>query len=143
MFGTIVRVVAAVVLVGLLGTVGVGIYQAGFVAGAATEGATVVAPFAGYGLYGPGWGHGGGFFGFIGTLLFVLLLFGLLRAVFWRGPRAWGGGWGHGNPSADRHGPEAFRGSPWEARAREVHEEWHRRHPEPSSGLHRLRSRAT
>ena len=140
MFGTFGRVIAALVLVGLLGAVGVSIYQAGFVAGAATEGTTVVAPYA-YG-YGWGWGIGHGFFGFFGTLIVIFIIFGLLRAIFWRGPR-WGRGpWGyyghHGYGSkgegSDR-GPDGFRGSPWEDRAREVHDEWHRRQGgEGSSG---------
>ena len=136
MFGTIARIVAVVLLVGLIGGVGVSVYQAGFVAGAAAEGATVVAPLAGYGW---GFGHGFGFFGFLGTLLFFLLIFGLLRAIFWRGPRGWGRGpWGyghHGSGGPDRpSGPEAFRGSPWEDRAREVHDEWHRREGGSSGG---------
>jgi hypothetical protein len=127
-FGTWARVIAAVVLVGLLGALGVGVYQAGFVAGAATEGATVVAPYA----YGWGWGIGHGFFGFFGTLLVIFIIFGLLRAIFWRGPR-WGGGWGYGHHGYGR--PDGFRGSPWEDRAREVHDEWHRRQGgETSSG---------
>jgi len=137
-FGTIARIIAVVLLVGLIGGVGVGVYQAGFVAGVASDGATVVAPFAGYG-YGWGFGHGFGFFGFLGTLLFFLLIFGLLRAVFWRGPRGWGRGpWGyghHGPDGPDRPGgPEGFRGSPWEDRAREVHDEWHRREGGGSTG---------
>jgi len=128
-FGTVARVIAALVLVGLLGAVGVSIYQAGFVAGAASEGTTVVAPYVGYG-YGWGWGIGHGFFGFFGTLLVIFIIFGLLRAIFWRGPR-WGrGGWGyghHGYGYGKGEGFERFRGSPWEDRAREVHDEWHRR----------------
>jgi hypothetical protein len=129
-FGTFARVIAALVLVGLLGAVGVSIYQAGFVAGAATTGATVVAPYAGYGY---GWGIGHGVFGFFGTLIVIFLVFGLLRAIFWRGPR-WGrGGWGYGHHGygpggpGGPGGPEGFRGSPWEQRAREYHDEWHRR----------------
>lgn len=129
MFGTIVRFIAAVAVVGLVGAAGVGIYQAGFVAGAAAEGVTVVPPFAGYGWYGPGWGHGFGLFGFLGAVLFVFLLFGLLKALFGRGPRgAWNGGWGHPSRHGWGHRPDAFRGGPWEDRAREIHEEWHRRH---------------
>lgn len=129
MFGTVGRVIAALVLVGLLGAVGVGIYQAGFVAGAAAEGTTVVAPYA----YGWGWGIGHGFFGFLGTLLFIVIIFGLLRAIFWRGPR-WGRGpWGYGHHGYGK-GEEGFRGSPWEDRAREVHDEWHRRESGGSPG---------
>jgi hypothetical protein len=130
-FGTFIRVVAAVLLVGLLGSVGVGIYQAGFAAGAATTGTTVVAPFAGYGWYGPGWGLGGGILGFLGFLIVLFLFFGLLRALFWRGPRSsWGaGGWGHGGRGWSGSGDaDRFRGSGWEQRAREIHDEWHRGH---------------
>ena len=129
-FGTFGRVLAAVLLVGLIGGVGVGIYQAGFTAGAATSGTTVVAPFAGYGWFGPVWGFGG-LFCFLGLLLFLFLFFGLLRAILWRGPRGgWGhGSWGHGGPgwggSGDR---DRFRASAWEQRAREIHDEWHRGH---------------
>ena len=133
MFGTFARVVAALVLIGLLGALGVSVYQAGFLAGAAAEGTTVVAPYA----YGWGWGIGHGFFGFLGTLIVIFIIFGLLRAIFWRGPR-WGGGrgWGYGHHGygPDR-GPDGFKGSPWEDRAREVHDEWHRRQGgEGSSG---------
>ena len=140
MFGTIARIVAVVLLVSLLGGVGVSIYQAGFVAGAASHGSTVVAPIAGYG-YGWGFGHGFGLFGFLGTLLVIFLVFGLLRAIFWRGSRGWGRGpWGYGHHGwggpGSAGGPESFRGSPWEERAREVHDDWHRRAGggEPPSG---------
>lgn len=137
MFGTIVRFVAAVALVGLLGIVGVNIYQAGYVAGAAADGAAVIAPWAGYG---PGWGFGHGFslFGFLGTLLIIFLVIGLIRAAV--GSRhGWGpGGWGPGGRQHG-HGPrgwdaESFRGTPWEARAREVHDAWHRGAGEPGEG---------
>jgi hypothetical protein len=136
-FGAIGRVIAAIILVALLGGVGVAIYQAGFVAGAAADGATIVAPWVGY-----GWGPGPGFglFGFLGLLLFLFIVLGLLKAVFGfggrgrrhDGPYGWGPGWGPGW----HHGPgrpdaEAFHGSPWERRAREVHEAWHRGEGEP------------
>ncbi len=47
----------------------------------------------GFGANGFGWGPGFGFFGFLGTLLFIVLIVGLLRAVFGRGRGAgrWGG----------------------------------------------------
>jgi hypothetical protein len=126
-FGTLLRLLAALVLVGLLGGIGVSVYQAGFAAGAAAGGATIVAPIGPYGWWGPGWGFGGLLFGFIGLLILIFIVGGLLRAIFWRGPRWSHGSWGrHGTWGPG--GPEGFRGGPWEARARELHDEWHRRH---------------
>ena len=106
---TFARVVAALLLVGLLAVVGVGIYNAGVSEGlaeaaraAAASGedpAVIVPPYVGgYGGYGHGWGAGFGFFGFLFAILFVFLLFGLIRAAFgwgrWGGPRGPGGsGW--------------------------------------------------
>lgn len=99
-------VVAAVVVGG--GFIAQSAYQAGLSTAITTAAAnapdgTVVTPVApgaypyGYGYgYGPGgWGHGFSIFGFLGTLLVILLIVGLLRAAFWRGRG--GGGWGrHG-----------------------------------------------
>jgi hypothetical protein len=118
---TIARILLVVVLVG--GAIGIGVtaYDAGVTAGLAqsgqvvvTPGAYPVAPYIGYGF---GFGHGFGFFGFFGTLLFLFLLFALVRAAF-GGRRHWGPGY--------RDGRGDWRGSPWESRAREVHDEWHR-----------------
>lgn len=62
--------------------------------------------------YGPGFGFGLGFLNFLGMVLFVILLVGVLRWVArgkrpW-GARAWGGppwsGWEHGGPGG-RPGP--------------------------------------
>ena len=129
-------------------------YQAGLqtavttVAATAPEG-TIVTPVVpgavpgyGYGYgYGPGWGwHGGGFsiFGFLFGLFILFLLFGLIRAAFGRG-RGWGGrGWGPGGPGGyggwargyDHKGGE----HPWESRAREVHDAWHRESSGGSEG---------
>ena len=130
-------------------------YQAGLqtavttVAATAPEG-SVVTPVApafvpgyGYGYgYGPGMGwHGGGFsiFGFLFGLFFLFLIFGLIRAAFFRG-RGWGG---HGGPGGwgGRGGPGYWGGKggwgghdqtgehPWESRAREIHDAWHRENP--------------
>ena len=56
---------------------------------AATVVAPVVVPAYGYGWhgFGPGFGFGFGFFGFLGTLLFVFIVFGLIRAIVLRRPR--------------------------------------------------------
>ena len=102
---------------------GVGAYQAGLAAGATqvvapgTTGAVV--PY-----YGHPFGFGFGFFGFLGTLLFIFLIFAVIRAVAFGGRgRGWGGpgGWS-GGP-----GGQGWRGSPWESRAHDVFEDWHRK----------------
>jgi hypothetical protein len=127
------RTIAAILLVALLalggGLIAVTAYQAGLGTAVTTAvaqgGATVVAPVAPYG-YGYGWGwHGGGFgfFGFLGTLLFIFLVFGLIRAIFWRGGPG-RGGWGHDHG----HG-RTF----WENRFGESFDDWHRRSHDPAS----------
>jgi hypothetical protein len=121
---TIARILLVIVLVGAAIGIGVTAYDAGVTSGLAqsgqvvvTPGAYPVAPYVGYGW---GFGHGFGFFGFFGMLLFLFLLFALVRAAF-GGRRRWGpGGPGYRNGHGD------WRGSPWESRAREVHDEWHR-----------------
>jgi hypothetical protein len=125
-------VLAAVVVGG--GFIAQTAYQAGLstaittAAANAPDGAVVtpVAPGAypygyGYGYgFGPGWGHGFSIFGFLGTLLVIFLIFGLLRAAFWRGRG--GGGWG-------RHGYWGGSGK-WEHdprnRFHQTFEDWHR-----------------
>ena len=118
-------------------------YQAGVqtavttVAASAPAG-TVVTPVApgvgpyGYGYgYGPGWGwHGGGFGigGFLVGLFFLFIFFGLIRAAFGRG-RGWGGhggGWGYRGGPGGWSGHDQNGERPWETRAREVHDAWHR-----------------
>jgi hypothetical protein len=122
--------VLAILAIGLAGA----IYQTGFVAGAAGGAQpAVIGPGYGYG-YGWGWGFGGGLFHLLGFIFFVFLFFALLRAVFgghrrgWGpGHRGWGQGWGPGEHGD--HGPNQF--GPWEDRARQVHDEWHRREDTP------------
>src|SRR5690349_8760114 len=73
------RTIAAVLLVFvvLAGAVGLGVgaYNAGVAAGVAQTGTAVVAPGAAVVPYGWGYGHGFGFFGFLGGLFFLFLLF--------------------------------------------------------------------
>jgi hypothetical protein len=88
-----------------------------------------------YGWHPFGFGLGFGFFGFLGTLLFFLLIFALIRAIVFGGRRRWGGpGWG--GPGWGGHDYRGWRGSAWESRARETFEDWHREaHGErPASG---------
>jgi hypothetical protein len=129
---TILGLLFALLLIAGAAAVGVGIYNAGIAQGIAqsADGATppVVVPAYGYGWGGPGWGIGGLFFGILFFVFFLFLIGGLFRALTYRG-RGWGGpGWGGpGRWGAGHdHSVEGFRGSPWEQRAREVHDEWHR-----------------
>jgi hypothetical protein len=123
---TVARILLIVVLVGAAIGIGATAYDAGVSSGLAQSGHVVVTPggypVAPYVGYGWGFGHGFGFFGFFGTLLFLFLVFALLRAAF-GGRRHWGGSQ-HGQPGGWRGAD--WRGSPWESRAREVHDEWHR-----------------
>jgi hypothetical protein len=125
---SVARLVLALVIIAGIAFLGVGAYNAGVSQGLAQSGQVVVTP-GGYpvGPYIGGWGYGYGhgigfgFFGFLGTLFFIFLLFGLLRAAFGgRGRRAWGGPGGWGGPRDPR-----IRDA-WESRVREVHDELHR-----------------
>ena len=112
----IFRFIAALLLVGLVAIVGIGVYNAGVSAGIAADVGNAIASGApipaGY-YYGPyvgqPWGHGFGFGGFLLGLLFLFLFFGLLRAVVGRG---WNGHHGEGGPSR------------WRSR-RDYFEDWH------------------
>jgi hypothetical protein len=118
-------------------------YQAGLTTAITTAAAnapdgTVVTPVVpgaypyGYG-YGPGWGWGHGGFsilGFLGTLLFIFLIIGLLRAAFWRG----GGSWGNGRRW---DGPGKWGDGDHRGRFQQTFDDWHRQaHGEsgPSTG---------
>jgi len=114
-------VVLAIVLV--LGGLGIAsnAYHLGLVQGMAQEG-SLVAPPAGappYGYYGPPFHYSAhfGFFGLLFPLLFLFLVFALVRGVVWRAH--WGHGGHHGN--GERGVPPMF-------------EEWHRRAHGPDSG---------
>ena len=84
-------------------------------------GATAAVPVRPY-WYGP-FGFGFGFFGLFFTILFIFLIFALIRAAFgWGGRGRWGG------PGAWRGGPGAWADdrSRW-GDAPPPFEEWHRR----------------
>jgi hypothetical protein len=125
----IVRFVLGLIAVGLLVGVGVEIYQSGVQQGIVDAGrvpAGAVVPYVGYG-YHPGFGFG--FLGFLFPLLFIFLIFGLLRAAFWggRGHRGWGHrgwagyGYGPGGPGSDPNSWQAER----ERRIADMHQRLH------------------
>ena len=132
--GTVIRVVAAVLLVGVLGVLGVSLYNAGVAAGinqsVVQSGQPVpIAPYYGYGPY---WHGGFGFFGILFWIIGILLIFALIRAAFGWGRRGRGGWgrWGDGPGSYGRGdfgqsgrgglGPRGEQAAAW-------HRELHRR----------------
>ena len=132
---TFARILLTLVLVG--GAIGLGVsaYNAGVSAGLVQSGQVVVtpggypvAPYVGYG-YGWGAGHSFGFFGFLGGLVFLFLLIGLIRAAVGGGRRGWGpgghGGGGPGRPDGPG-GPGGWRSDAWEQRVKETHDALHR-----------------
>jgi hypothetical protein len=84
-FGSFLLGVLALVL---LAGIGVGIYNAGLEQGIAQ---TAQLPAGTVPYYAYGWHWGGGIFGLFFPILFLFIIFGLIRAAF-RGGR---GGWGH------------------------------------------------
>ncbi len=98
------RIVVALLVAAGIAELG---YQAGLAQGLAQGGGAIVtAPY-----YVAPFGFGFGFFGLLFPLLFLFLIFGLGRALFWRG---WGG---HGHAG----GPRRW-GDP-----QVMLEEWHRK----------------
>ena len=133
------RILAAILLVAVLaiggGLIATTAYQAGVSTAVTTTTASgavvapVVVPAYGYG-YGFGWHPGFGIFGFLGTLLFLFIVFALVRAIFWRGGPGRRGGWGPGGWGGyDRSGkgPGGPDHGTWEARGSQAFDEWHRR----------------
>ena len=123
------------ILIGVVVSLGVGIYQAGIAQGIVDAGrypAAAAVPVAGYGWQGPG------FFGILFGIFFLFLIFGLIRAAFFRG-RDYGPGWGHHGygwgpgwskgPGSDA-GPESWR----EERDRRIADLHRRLHEEGDGG---------
>jgi hypothetical protein len=133
MFGTFGRALAVILVVVVLAGIGIGIYNAGVNEGiteaaraaqaAGEDPAVVYPPYAG--SYGYGWGwHGGfGFFGILFGILFLFLIFGLIRAAF---------GWGRWNGGGRGPGGGGWGGR--EERIAEYHRELHKRDAEPTTG---------
>jgi hypothetical protein len=124
---TFARVLLAVIVIGGAIMLGVGAYNAGVSQGLAHSGAVSavpggypVTPYIGWGY---GWGHGFGFgiFGFLGTILFLFLVFGLVRAAF-----GGGRGWGPGGRRGWYGGEGGMGHGGFDERARRFHEELHR-----------------
>ena len=141
---TAFRVLAALLVVGLLAGIGVSVYNAGVGQGLAQKVTTAAsgAPAVVYGY--PGyyghWGFGFGFFGIFFWILGIFLIFALLRAAFgwgrwgrgrWGGygPGGYGGHGGFGGYGTGGHKPD-----PHEDPRRAMLDEWHRE-AHGSSGL--------
>lgn len=146
MFGRMMfRLLALVALVAVLAVGGGAVYQLGLTDGVAQglvqgAGSQVVVPY-GYA------GHGGfGFFGFLATLIFLFLVFGLLRTILFGGRgghrgmhRGWGRGWDH-HEAHGGVGSDEWAKGPWADRARGHLESWHRdahAEPPPAEGTDR------
>ena len=126
----VLNVLIAIVVVGILGAIGAGIYNAGVAAGLAQTGAAAggAAPYVyGWGLH-PGFfgfGFGFGFLGLLFPILFLVLIFGLVRVAFGRGRR----GWGHGGRWS---GDPRFQA--WQAERERQLADLHRRLHESDAG---------
>jgi len=115
----LLRIVLALVVIAALAGLGVYVYNAGVAQGLAASGKFVApessaAPYPYYGR--PFFFWPLGLAGCLFPLLFIFLAIVLLRRVFWRGPRAWGGYHGH-----------------WEKGVPPIFEEWHRKAHEPQA----------
>ena len=129
-YGSGFRVVAALVLLGVIGLLTAGAYGAGFAAGQ-SSGVTNVAPWAYGGAFGAG--H---VVGFVVTILVLIILFRLIALVlFSHRHRAWGHhGYWHGDGDADRfgpgsgpsYGPGGWHRSEWRQAGQAAFDEFHR-----------------
>ena len=141
------RIIPAILLIAVLaiggGIIATTAYQAGLQTAVATAdgtGTTVVVPAYGVGYGWHPFGFGFGFLGFLGALLFFVLVFGLIRAIFFGGRHGhWDGpGWGPGGPTGpDGPGsgrPSGSRYARWEAILHQDFDEWHRGAHGPASG---------
>ena len=108
------RTIGVIVTLAIAAIVGIGAYQLGLAQGLAGTGAAV-APVAYYHPF--FWGG----FGFLFPLLFIFLIFALIRGAFWRGR-----GWGYGGWSGS-----GYYQSPRE-RLEELHREMHGEKPKDS-----------
>jgi hypothetical protein len=115
---------ATLIVVGLIVSVGAGIYQAGVAQGIVDAGrfpAGAAVPVAGAG-YGYGW-HGPDFFGLLIGLLFLFILFRIISGAFFGGR---GRGWGHHGYGSGwgSEGPRSWRDAR-EQRIADLHRQLH------------------
>ena len=130
-------VIAAILVGG--GIVATVAYQAGIQANVTTvpvttDGATTVTPVV-VQPYAYGWGFGHSpfswVFGLFAFLLFLFIVFAIIRALTVRG-RGGPGGWGGPGYWGGRYGNHEPGSHPFESRARQHFEDWHRSaHGEP------------
>jgi hypothetical protein len=134
----IVNLLFGILVIGLLVGVGYGVYDAGVQQGILQAGrlpAGAAVPYGyGYG-YHPGF-FGFGIFGFLFPLLFIFLIFGLIRAAF-RGGRGgwgrhgWGPGWGPGGPGSESRTWQGWQDER-EQRIADVHRKLHESEGSPT-----------
>jgi len=126
----IVNILFGIVVVALLAGGAVEVYNAGVTAGIVEAGRVpvgAVAPYAGYG-YGYGFHGGFGFLGLLFPILFLFLIFGLVRAAFGRGR---GHGWG---PGYKGWGPGGMNPDGWRDQREQYIGELHRKLHESDAG---------
>jgi len=121
------QIVFGLILIGALVALGAYVYNAGVAQGLASgtalqapDGSALPPPYWYHPFYRP-WGFG--IFGLIGPLLFLFLVFALLRGLFFRSWRHYGHGYGHG------FGRWKWGGSPeqWKEGVPPMVAEWHRK----------------
>jgi uncharacterized membrane protein len=124
------RLVAALLVIGVVAALTAGAYSAGFVAGAGTN-ATNVSP----------WVYGGAFgashiVGLIVTILILVMMFRVMRFAFWghahggwdrRGPGFTGGPGEPGGPSGPGGWGRGWHGEHWHSARQAAFDDWHRR----------------
>ena len=111
--------VALLLALAVVATVVFGAFQLGVAQGTNAGAAETARHYGGWGPYGGGFAAGFIFFKLLFGLLFLFLIFGLLRAAF-GGPR-WGPGpWGGRSWAGEHGGPQ------------DAFEQWHRRAHERS-----------
>lgn len=124
------RIVAALVLLGVIGLLTAGAYGAGFTAGQASGTTSNLAPWAYGGAFGAG-----RLVGFIVTIVVLIILFRLIALVlFGHRHRAWGHhGYWHGASDADAgpgfgpgYGPGGWHRSEWRQAGQAAFDEFHR-----------------
>ena len=135
-FRVLLALVLVVALVAVAGWIAAGAYHTGFLQGAQQAGKSLPVPQGGapvplpWYAYAPYWlppfGFGFGLLGCLMPLLFLFLVFSLVRVIVGGGSRRWRH---HGWEENDPHGPWRRHG-----RWSEMAEEWHRQQHSGEAG---------